>query len=191
MSDLSRTRQLEIPVGVVVRRTPGITRWRGWQWQAVGIVPGAPPAEWKELRREGEAVEFHAATVSLVLHRAEVEGYRVALSMEPPSVFVILDEDDELPQGRRVRLVTASAYEAQEYADAGEQLIEPVPMPPGLAAWIQAFVEAHARDEKFVKRKRDRVDTERKQDGIGDVRIRQDADVYRAPSALKAGKFDA
>ena len=83
-------RQTSIPVGVVIRKQPGVTRWAKWIWRAVAVLPGAGPAEWREMRRDGEAVEYHAATVDLEVHRKETEGYRVALTNDPPSVYVIL-----------------------------------------------------------------------------------------------------
>ena len=40
-------------------------------------------------------------------------------------------------------------------------------------------------NDSFVKRKRDRKRIDVREDGIGDARIRQTADVYRAPSQTK------
>jgi hypothetical protein len=54
-------------------------------------------------------------------------------------------------------------------------------MPPGLVAWVRDFVEQHHVEEEFVKRKRDRKRVDLVEDGVGDVRIQQDTDVYRAP----------
>ena len=50
-------------------------------------------------------------------------------------------------------LVTASPYEAAAYSEA---IVEAVPMPDGLIAWVQDFVDRHHVDEPFEKRKRDR-----------------------------------
>ena len=36
--------------------------------------------------------------------------------------------------------------------------IEAVPMPPSIIAWLSDFVGRHHKDEKFVKRRRERVD---------------------------------
>lgn len=176
-----------MPVGVVIRRTPGVTRWAKWHMVPVAVLPGAGAASWKELRREGDTVEYHAATVPVELHRAEVEAYLVSLNMTPASVFVILDRDESgtSPGGYQVTKVTASAYEAQDYLDSGESLVENVPMPPVLAAWINDFVQMHYREEAFVKRRRDKKRIDLQEDGIGDPRIAQAADVYRAPGALK------
>jgi len=54
-------------------------------------------------------------------------------------------------------------------------------MPPGLIAWVRDFVDQSHVEEKFIKRRRDRKRIDVIEDGIGDARIRQDADVYRAP----------
>ena len=180
-------RMVSMPVGVVVRRTPGVTRWAKWAWRAVAVLPGAGPADWAELRRDGEAVEYHAGTCAMELWRTDTEAYRVALSTEPPSVYVVLrrNEDPESPHELDLLRVTASPFEAQDYADTGEEIVEPVPMPEGLAAWIREFVERHHVDEEFVKRRRDRVRTDRVEDGIGDPRIRQETDVYRSPTGRR------
>ena len=35
----------ELQVGVVIRKQPGVTRWAKWVWRAVGVLPGAGPAD--------------------------------------------------------------------------------------------------------------------------------------------------
>lgn len=172
-----------IPVGVVLRRTPGVTRWAEWAWKATAVLPGAGPADWRELRREGDAVEYHAATRTLELFAAETDAYLHGLCARVPSLFVVLRRiTGERPL--EVLMVTASPYEAQDYADNGEDIVEKVPMPPGLVAWIGEFVEDFHTEEDFVKRRRDKQRIDRKQDGIGDPRIETVADVYASP-ALK------
>lgn len=54
-------------------------------------------------------------------------------------------------------------------------------MPEGLHAWVSSFVEDHYEEEVFVKRRRKNMRVDRSDDGIGDPRIRQVSDVYRAP----------
>ncbi|MCA8879828.1 MAG: DUF3305 domain-containing protein [Rhodobacteraceae bacterium] len=182
-------RRASLPLGVVLRRSPGVTRWAKWSWTVAAVVPGGGPGHWTELRRDGESAEFHAATVPLELHRSETEGYLVALNGRPPSVYVILRPPPVSETGRpEVSLVTASAFEAQDYADNGEDIVERVPMPDGLAAWVGEFCRRHHAEEPFYKRKRGpRVDAS-DEDGRGDARIRQASDVYRAPGTIpKAG----
>ncbi len=169
-------------LGIVLRRQPGVTRWVPWVWRASAVLPGAGPAAWHEMRRDGEAVEYHAATLPLELHRAETEAYRVALSNTPPRVYVVLrPEEEDGPHDIRVHSVTASPFEAQDYLDSGEETVEAVAMPPALVAWVSDFVGRHHVEEPFVKRRRDRLDVDGREDGKGDARIRQVADVYRSP----------
>tara|TARA_R110002124_G_scaffold140382_2_gene304828 strand:+ start:235 stop:837 length:603 start_codon:yes stop_codon:yes gene_type:complete len=181
------TRKIAMPLGIVIRRQPGSTRWAKWVWRVVAVLPGAGDADWTELRREGEIVEYHAATVPLELHRADAEAYMVSLSMTPPTVFVILrrDDDAQSPHEYVVHSATVSAYEAQDYQDSGEEIVEPVPMPEGLVAWVRSFTDVHFTAEEFKKRKRNRHFEALKEDGIGDPRIRQTADIYRTPSQTK------
>lgn len=183
-------RQETIQLGVVLRRQPGVTRWARWVWRAVAVLPGAEPADWRVLRTDGEATEYHAATLPLTLHRADTEAYRVALSTEPPSVWVVLRPDEAAGgDAMAVFSVTASPFEAQDYLDSGEETVEPVPMPPALIAWVSAFVAEHHRDVPFVKRRRDRVDTDAVEDGRGDARIAGAGDVYRSPAAQKSRRW--
>ncbi|GAB4385222.1 DUF3305 domain-containing protein [Albidovulum sp.] len=174
-----------IPLGIVVRRTPGVTRWAKWAWSVAGILPGAGPARWQELRREGEAAEYHAATLPLELWSSDTDAYLEMLNGNPPSVCVILHEDSA-PGARmpwRPALVTVSAHDTLNCGDAEGYLIELVPMPPSLIAWVRDFVAAHHRETPFVKRQRDSKHVERPAAGRGDARVRQLADVYRAPGA--------
>ncbi len=179
--------KIAMPLGIVIRRQPGVTRWARHVWRAVAVLPGAGAADWTELRRDGEVVEFHAATVPLELYRADAEAYMVSLNMNPPTVFVVLrrDEDPDSPHDYVVHTATASAYEAQDYQDSGEEIVDPVPMPEGLIAWVKSFTDVHFEEEEFKKRKRRRHFEDLKEDGIGDPRIRQTADVYRTPSQTK------
>ena len=180
-------RMISMPVGVVVRRTPGVTRWAQWAWRAVAVLPGAGPAQWREMRRDGDAVEFHAGTLDLELWRTDTEAYLVALSNDPPCVYVVLrpTEAEDADSDMELVAVTASPYEAQDFCDTGEEIVEPVAMPSGLVVWIRDFVDRHHVEEEFHKRRRDRLRVDQAQDGIGDPRIRQTADVYRAPTGRR------
>ena len=177
-----------MPLGVVMRRAPGVTRWVPFVWKASAILPGAGPADWRELRREGEVIEYHAATLTLDLHGAETEAYVHELQARQPSIYLILrkaEGDAARTCPWQVILVTASPYEAQDYTDGSEDIVEKVAMPPGLLAWVQEFVDEFHQEETFVKRRRDKKRTDLREDGIGDVRVVQAADVYRAPASAR------
>ncbi|NNK77690.1 MAG: DUF3305 domain-containing protein [Litoreibacter sp.] len=171
-----------MPLGVVVRRVPGVTRWARWTWSAVAVLPGAGSADWRVMREQDDVTEYHAATVPLELYRTDTEAYLTGISAKVPAIYVVMREtgDDKAPL--EVVLATASPYEGQDYADSGEEIVEKVPMPEGLVAWIRDFVELHHEEEVFVKRRRDKQRTDLVEDGIGDSRISQLTDVYRAPT---------
>ncbi|MFT7595867.1 MAG: hypothetical protein ACI8R4_003199 [Paracoccaceae bacterium] len=172
---------IDMPLGVVIRKSPGVTRWAKWSWAAVAVLPGAGPANWVELRREGDAVEYHAATLPLILWATDAEAYLTNLADQVPSIYLVLRETDADDIPFDVALVTASPYEGQDYADTGEDIVEKIPMPEGLVAWVRDFAFAHHEHEEFIKRRRDKKRVDLREEGIGDARIRQTADVYRAP----------
>lgn len=180
-------RCVSMPVGIVIERRPGVTRWQRWVYRPVAVLPGAGPADWRLLHSEGGVDTYHAATRTLELHRAEVEAYKISLGMTPPSVFVVLRpaEDGAAPHPVKVHVVTASAYEAQDYQDSGDEIVEPVAMTPGLEAWVRGFADAHFVGEPFRKRRRGEKRPEPEEEGLGDPRIRQAADVYRAPAQIR------
>jgi hypothetical protein len=151
-------RRIRMPLGVVLERRELDNRWQRWAWKPVAVIPGAPPVEaWRELVRGDRFVRWHAATLPLELHRTETEAYRVNLAGRSPAIYVVLRKVDpsERTAGNDVGpfAVTASPYDAEGYME-GDDLVEAVPMPDGLMAWIQAFIERHHVDQPFVKRKR-------------------------------------
>lgn len=172
-----------MPIGIVLRKAPGVTRWVPWNWTVAAALPGVADADWRELRREGEAVEYLAGTLMLELHGAETEAYRTALMDEVPSVYVVVRENDtEEPHPLDLFLITASPYEAQDYSDNGEDLVAKVPMPAQLVAWVKDFIDTYHEEEVFVKRRRDKQRVDLVQDGIGDPRVGKAADIYASPT---------
>jgi hypothetical protein len=178
-----------MPVGIIVQKSPGVTRWAKWAWKVTGVLPGAGPAQWRELRRDGDVVEYHAATLTLDLWSTDTEAYLVGLSSKIPGLVVVLREKQvasgDIPW--EPAFVTASPYEGQDYLDSGDGLIETVPMPLGMIAWVRDFIEAHHVEEVFIKRKRDRKRVDLVEDGKGDARIKQMSDVFRAPRGASQG----
>ena len=189
-SDLFSARMISMPVGIIVSKHPGVTRWATEIWKPTGLIPGADIAHWVELRSQGDVTHYHARTMSLTLYRSDVEAYRVALSMEVPSAFVILDEDEtgDSPGGWEVTDVTLSPYEAQDLLDSGFSLVEAVPIPPVIIGWATEFVDYHFIEEPFKKRKRDRLNVDQVDEGIGDPRVSKINDVYMSPASLRKRK---
>lgn len=185
--DKMQANHISMPLGVVIRKSPAVTRWAKWNWEVVAVLPGSTIADWRELRRDGDTVEYHAATVDLELWRGETEAYLTGLSSRIPVIYVVLREarDAEAAQDIEVLMATASPYEAQDYEESGEEIVGTVPMPDGVNAWIRAFIETHHEEEVFVKRKRNKKRVDQAETGVGDARVSQMTDVYRAPTQTK------
>lgn len=181
-----RAKEESIDVGIIVRRSPPQMKWAGEEWRPIAVIPAAPEASWVEIGREGEAIDYHAETLPLTLHRAEVSGYAVTLQMDEPSVFVGLSpvEDGSAEIPWEVAFVSVSAHDAQDYLDGEDVIVEAVPMPPELAAWLADFVAAHHKEEAFRKRKRKGVEEEGHEAWIGDVRASA-REIFLPPSARR------
>lgn len=153
---------IRIPVAVLAERRPGVTRWADWSWRAVEVLEGAIPdlPPWTLLREaEGRAL-FLAGRAEVALHPTDTANYRDNLAAPAPAIWVVLRAAEGAPQGLLLHAVTLDPGEAQIYADAGNDLLEALPLPPGLHAAAEAFVAAHHREREVHKRRRDRADPE-------------------------------
>ena len=153
------TSTARLAVGVVVERRAIDNPWRKWRWRTVEIVPGLAAAEpWRLLREGAGWARYVGGAPELELHRKATEDFKLALSALPPQLYAILRARDTEPVPFRPFLVTASPWEAQAYQDSGDDLIDAVPMPEAIAAWIEEFVAVHHVDQPFFKRKRKGAD---------------------------------
>jgi hypothetical protein len=153
--------QLSMSLGVILERRESDNQWIDFDWCVTSVLPGADDIdEWVELRKgedkNGAWVQYHAGTLPLEIFRKETEGYKFNLSLEQPSVFIVLresdDEDDE--HDLFPFLVTVCPYEAQDYLDSSEEIVESVPMPEAIMAWLADYIEEYYVEEPFKKRKR-------------------------------------
>jgi hypothetical protein len=150
-----------IPLGVVVERRASDNPWIDHTWAAVEVLPGAPVGPWRRLAEGDGWTRFFAGVAEVGLHRRMTEGYRRNLSEPVPSVYVVLrsldGERDEAP-ALEAFLATVCPYEAEAYAESGDEMVEAAPMPPEVIARVRAFVDIHHVDQPFIKRKQKRKD---------------------------------
>jgi len=152
---------ISMPVGIVVERREMTSRWQKIAWKPIGVLPGAGPIDTKKPLMSGEGwTHYHMATLPLELHRKETLAYKTNLNDSPPRLFVVLrtHEDPAALEDVTPFLITASAFQAQDYLDAGDDIVEGVTMPDPIIAWVQSFCDHHHVDEPFKKRKRKRYD---------------------------------
>jgi hypothetical protein len=152
-----------LPTGVVLTRQRIGHPWQEFSWHATEVIPGAPEvAEWRLLRQDEAKIAYLAATLPLDLYPGETADYRHNLSQRQPMIYVVLRRnagDAERPV--RPFHVTASPAEAQDYLD-GDELVDAVPMPEGVAAWLQDYVTRFHVEHVFEKRGRAARDARRK-----------------------------
>jgi hypothetical protein len=153
------TSTARLAVGVVVERRAIDHPWRKWRWRTVEIVPGlVAGGSWRLLRQGPGWVRYAAGAPELELHRKATADFKLALSATPPQLYAVLRAAETEPVPFRPFLVTASPWEAQAYQESGDDLIDAVPMPDAIAAWIEEFVARHHVDQPFFKRRRNGSD---------------------------------
>ncbi len=150
-----------LSVGVVVERRRLDNPWVEVGWRVIGALPGVPdlPA-WSVLEESGAATRFYAGTAEIALHPGEAESYKLNLDGPRPALYVILRRDGGSGPGLRLLGVTADPGEVDAHSDAGDDLIEAVPLPAAVALWMRDFVDRHFVERPFHKRQRDRADPE-------------------------------
>jgi Protein of unknown function (DUF3305) len=146
-----------MPVSVVIERRASSSQWQDHAWRPIGVLPRAASESGKLLASGAGWEHYYAGPLDLELFRRETEGYLTNLSQDPPVVFVVLRRNED-GNGLEFEpfLVTVCPYEAMGYSAAGDEIVEGVPMPPEIKAWVGEFVAHHHVDEPFKKRKNKR-----------------------------------
>ncbi|WP_207459522.1 DUF3305 domain-containing protein [Azospirillum sp. SYSU D00513] len=147
-------------VGVLVERRRIDSLWQPERWQAVTVLPDALPLPPWTILEEGDGwTRYYAGAVELELFRTETDNYKHNLESTRPSVYVILRRGGEGP-GVTLLEATVDPGEIDAHSDAGDDLIDALPLPAPIAAWMRDFLARHHVERPFHKRQRDRADTE-------------------------------
>jgi hypothetical protein len=151
---------MRIPVGVVVARRKAASQWIDFTWTPDAVLHGVPEAApWTVLRSEDETTIFYAGAAEVELYRSETTYYRDNLASGAPSLWVVMAAAEGDPPYQLVA-VTADPAEGEGFAESAANLVESVPMPGTIQEIVAAFVAEHHVERQFIKRKRDRQDTE-------------------------------
>jgi len=151
---LNATALLSFPVGVVVERHKATSPWLDFVWRPVSILSGLPAAApWTLIGTDADRQTFYAGTASIALYRTETANYLSNLSSGAPLLWVVLRPREADPP-YEVLAVTADPAEGEAFAEAGNDLIETVPMPADIAGAIEAFIAEHHVARPTFKRQR-------------------------------------
>ena len=153
---MSEPATLRIPVGVVVERHRAQNPWGDAVYRPVSILPGVPAtAPWTTIDSNADVTTLYAGDGVVELFRAETAQYQQNLASGTPSLWVVLRPvTREIPFA--VLLVTADPAEGEALTGSGNDLVEPVPMPPSMIETVMAFIAQHPPSGTFHKRERDR-----------------------------------
>src|SRR5262245_22637552 len=148
-----------IAVGVVVERRKAASGWVDFIWKPVSVLVGTPDAApWTELgtTKDGGAT-FYAGAAEIALYRTETANYLSNLTSSAPSLWVALRPTGVEPPYAIVA-VTPDPAEGESFTQAGDDIVEPVPMPAAVRDVVAAFVAEHHVEQPFIKRERQRAD---------------------------------
>ena len=144
----------------MVERSKSASQWSDFLWRPLSVLTGAPATQpWTKLSDDGDRTTFFAGTATIELHRTETTNYRGNLMNDEPLLWVVLrPSETEMPYS--LLTVTADPAEGEAMTEAGNDLVETVPMPKAIQEVVADFVAEHHVERAFTKRKRDRVDPE-------------------------------
>lgn len=148
-------------VGIVLERRAADNPWIDHTWRIAEVIAGAPDGPCRLIGQGDGWARYFVGAATVELYRKATEGYKRNLSEPEPSIYLILQPDDEATDDAPPYapfVATACPYEAESYDLGGDNLVGAVPMPPELIVRVQAFIESHHVDEPFVKRKQKRKD---------------------------------
>jgi hypothetical protein len=151
---LRSTALVHIPVGVIVERRKARSPWIDFLWRPVSVLVGTPAATpWTALNETPDATLFYAGAAEIELHRTETTYYRDNLTSNAPSLWVALRPVASEPPFE-ILTVTADPAEGEALTDAGNNVVEAVPMPAEIGETIRQFLAEHHVEKPFVKRRR-------------------------------------
>lgn len=151
-----------IPVAVVARSHPPVTRWGSRVLRPAQILPLVPDTPPRTLLFDENGVEtWYLGPADLVLFSGEATHYRDNLESGRPSVWVAMPQTGDA-QAARIHLATVDPYEGEGLAGDVSLVVEALPMPEQVAAALAQFTQTHFAELPFEKRKRNRIDLDKR-----------------------------
>jgi hypothetical protein len=143
-------------VGVVAEWRAVDSPWADHRWRVTDVLAGpAAAAPWTVLAEAPGMRRYFAGNAELLLFPLETDALKANVEGPAPSIYVFLRQT-AAPPGMMLLGATADAGEAGAHADSGSDVVEAVPMPAAIHAWVSDFVARHHVDRQGFKRQRER-----------------------------------
>lgn len=162
------SRELRINVGVLVEKRKSSSQWADDYWIPTAVLEGTINHHEGDILYQSDALKRYFMGYSeIYCHAKETEAYIHNFESKVPAIYVILrrDDEDKHPLDWYVHAVTVSPYEAQDYSDSSEDIVERVSMSLDIAKEVMDFIDQHHVEEEFKKRKRNDFKKEIRQFG--------------------------
>ncbi|EOD77344.1 hypothetical protein D515_03937 [Grimontia indica] len=118
-----------------------VGRWKTKRWSIANL----------NLPRTEEECSGEQISLPLELFKDERTDYRFNLSSRDPHLFFIFEVEDD--ESLKPLKVTASQTNAASFMD-GDYLVQSVPMPLPVQAWMEAYIGRHGELLEVRKKKR-------------------------------------
>jgi Protein of unknown function (DUF3305) len=143
-----------IPVGVVVERRKATSAWVDVVWRSVAVLGGVPDAApWTVIAAGEDVATFYVGAAEIELYRTEAEHYCSNLESGAPSVWVALRPTGADPPYALFAL-TVDPAEGESYTQAGDDIVDAVPMPATVREIVEGFVAQHHVVQPHYRRTR-------------------------------------
>lgn len=144
----------QMPVAVIMEKTPSDNVWIDFTYKAVGVVSAIDETDSSiQLIHESNGVERYLVSgLGLKLHVDECESYYHNLMSPKPGCFVVAGEVDDPNEMPVPYLVSLSFDEVHAYLEGDEQVYA-VEIAPELYQWSEAFILQNYVAVKKTKRK--------------------------------------
>ncbi|PCJ30485.1 MAG: hypothetical protein COA90_09230 [Gammaproteobacteria bacterium] len=136
-------------IAALMLKTASQHPWGDDVWTFSGVVPGLPQSAISEIEAQGEL--FIWTDLALKLHILHCDSYYHNLGSAQPQIYLVCHPDDEAQL--KPLLITVDYDEAASYMETGEAVFNAA-LPVELCKWLEAFVLAHYKPEKMIKRRR-------------------------------------
>ncbi len=148
---------LDLCIAVILEKRRAKSPWLDFVWTSVAALPGplsTPP--WTCIADEGEVARFFGGNTEICLYHTETNNYRENLLSTSPSIWIALQPiDGDVPYV--LSAATVDPAEGESFTQAGQALVDVVPMPDSLRELVAAFTETYAVRQHTHKRRRDEV----------------------------------